>query len=64
MRQRPAPQLFQSLQILTGLPEVLEMSMVISPECETFDILIAISFIDQVCPAAEWQNKAANVKTA
>jgi hypothetical protein len=43
---------------------VLEMSMVISPECETFDILIAISFIDQVCPAAEWQNKAANVKTA
>ena len=38
------------------------MLMVISPEYETFDILIATSFIDQVWAPAEPQNKANNIK--
>jgi hypothetical protein len=37
---------------------------VICPECETFDILIAISFIDQGCPAVELQNRATNINAA
>jgi hypothetical protein len=62
MRHRPLPQLFQSFHILTALVETLLISIVTSPVCDTLNTLVAISFMDQTCPAGRWDNDPANIR--